>query len=50
MQWITLISAILASNSTNSIKLLFLTQAKTQLFVSMQGVNGWQGDCNHKGQ
>ena len=50
MQWIVLISAILASNSTNLIKFSFLTQAETQLFMSMQEVNGRQGDCNHKGQ
>ena len=50
MQSIVLISAILASNSTNLIKFSFLTQAETQLFMSMQEVNGRQGDCNHKGQ
>ena len=50
MQWIIFISAVLASNFTNLIKLLVLTQAETQLFVSMQELNGRQEDCNHKGQ
>ena len=50
MQWIIFISAVLAFNFTNLIKLLVLTQAETQLFVSVQELNGWQGDYNHKGQ
>ena len=50
MQWIIFISAVSASNFTNLIKLLVLTQAETQLFVGMQKLNGRQEDCNHKGQ